>query len=107
MYQLTETGVLRLEDNAWIPDCPDNRDWIEYQNWLKEGNTPEPMATPSVPDAQQAGQDNSLSPLAVSNGKARLARLEADKDSERQRLDDTFKRYFQEIKQWLATTTAP
>lgn len=43
MYKLTETGVLRLEDQAWIPDCADNRDWVEYQQWLSVGNAPEPM----------------------------------------------------------------
>jgi hypothetical protein len=46
-YRLTETTmVVRNADEAWIPDDPENRDWIEYQNWLAEGNTPDPYAVP-------------------------------------------------------------
>jgi hypothetical protein len=26
----------------WIPNDPDNRHWIEYQEWLAEGNEPLP-----------------------------------------------------------------
>lgn len=37
-------GVLRLPDNAMIPDDPMNRDWQAYQEWLAEGNTPLPPA---------------------------------------------------------------
>lgn len=43
MYQLQEHGVLRLKDNAYVPNCEGNRDWQEYQQWLKQGNTPEPL----------------------------------------------------------------
>jgi len=28
------------EDGAWIPPDPANRDWVAYQEWLAEGNTP-------------------------------------------------------------------
>ena len=38
-YTAYETGVMR-SDGAWIPNEPDNRDWIEYQQWLAEGNVP-------------------------------------------------------------------
>jgi hypothetical protein len=52
MYQLRNNprtgelmdGVLRLSDNAWIPDNIENTDWQAYQVWLSEGNTPLPPA---------------------------------------------------------------
>ncbi len=46
MYKLTEEGVQRLGDGAFIPSDPRNKDWREYQEWLKEGNIPEPLETP-------------------------------------------------------------
>ena len=36
-----ETGVIRLEDNAFIPFSPDNTDYQEYLEWIAEGNQPE------------------------------------------------------------------
>ncbi len=43
MYQLTQSVhvIKRLSDNAWIPDDPDNTDYIAYLAWLAEGNQPE------------------------------------------------------------------
>lgn len=42
-YQLTQGDtILRLTDNAFIPNDPGNRDYREYLDWLEEGNTPEP-----------------------------------------------------------------
>ena len=51
-YQLT-TGdtILRLADNAFIPQDPGNRDFAEYTAWLAEGNTPEPAPAPPAPPA--------------------------------------------------------
>jgi hypothetical protein len=43
MYKLrSEKMVIRLSDNAFIPFDPANTDFIEYQRWLEEGNTPLP-----------------------------------------------------------------
>ena len=44
MYKLTKdiSTVQRLSDNAYIPFDPDNQDFVQYQKWLSEGNTPLP-----------------------------------------------------------------
>jgi len=44
MYQLTENGVIRIVDNAQIPKAEGNRDWIEFQAWVAEGNEATPIA---------------------------------------------------------------
>jgi hypothetical protein len=45
MYTLTQSGV--TINGSYIPNDPGNRDWVEYQEWLAQGNTPAPM--PAVP----------------------------------------------------------
>lgn len=40
-YKLTVGGVIRVLDNSFIPESPGNQDWVEYQQWLKSGNTPD------------------------------------------------------------------
>jgi len=46
-YQLTATdAVIRTEDQAYIPNDPANMYWVEYQEWLEEGNTPDPYVEP-------------------------------------------------------------
>lgn len=55
-YQLLDpTGVLRLTDNASIPEDAANRDWQEYQAWLAEGNTPHPVRPPISPALDDIG----------------------------------------------------
>ena len=50
MYQLTSsTSIIRLSDNAYIPQAPGNRDYREYLEWLEAGNTPEPAPPPPAP----------------------------------------------------------
>lgn len=50
-YQLTQTAanILRMTDNAFIPNDPSNADWQTYQAWLAAGNTPMPAPTVSNP----------------------------------------------------------
>ena len=67
MYKLTKSGVQRLKDNAWIPDCKYNFDWIEYQHWLKEGNEPLPMDQPPINNA-----------IFITNGQARQQRIQRE-----------------------------
>ena len=52
MYRLTERPdmVLRVEDGTQIP--AGHRWWDEYQAWLAEGNTPEPVAAESARQVQ-------------------------------------------------------
>ena len=67
MYRLTSSGgVLRLSDNAYIPNDSDNRDWAAYQNWLLDGFTPEDALIPEAPI-----------PTMVTMRQARLALLHA------------------------------
>lgn len=50
MYQLTNGDtILRLEDNAYIPQAPGNSDFRLYLDWLKAGNTPKPAPAPAAP----------------------------------------------------------
>ena len=45
-YKLKDGGVIRFIDGAHIPDDPTNSDWMEYQDWLGQGNTPDPADPP-------------------------------------------------------------
>jgi hypothetical protein len=49
MYKLpfNVKGVLRIEDNSFIPFDMGNMDYQAYLKWLSEGNTPIPADEPS------------------------------------------------------------
>jgi hypothetical protein len=49
-YQLITNydGVLRIEDNAHIPNDGGNADWQIYQQWLADGGVPDPA--PPLPE---------------------------------------------------------
>ena len=46
---LTNTGVLRIDDGAYVPADPMNVDWQSYQAWLVAGNIPIPADPPIAP----------------------------------------------------------
>ena len=37
-----DNAIKRIVDNIFIPFDPDNQDFVQYQKWLSEGNTPIP-----------------------------------------------------------------
>lgn len=45
MYQIAQTlsgeMIVRVADNAWIPQDPANSDYQQYLAWVAEGNTAE------------------------------------------------------------------
>ena len=47
-------GIIRTNDNAFIPFDPANTDYQAYLKWLEKGNTPEEASTEvSVPADEQ------------------------------------------------------
>lgn len=60
MYKLTNNPdmIIRTTDGACIPRG--HRWWIEYEEWLAEGNTPEPVDTPLVTQADYQGAVQAL-----------------------------------------------
>ena len=67
MYQVSEDGILKLDDNLWIPEHADNADWQQYQHWLSEGNEPLPINKPTIDNA-----------IYISNGQARQQRIQRE-----------------------------
>ena len=73
MYKLQQNSVQRLSDGASIPFANGNRDYEEYNQWLSEGNTPEPEFT----DEELAQQIEDAKPKVVTMRQARLALLQS------------------------------
>lgn len=42
MYKIKGNSVIRLADNANIPNDPANSDWAAYKVWCNKGNTAQP-----------------------------------------------------------------
>lgn len=61
MYQLTENGVLRVSDGAFIQDPGPtgwSSAWDDYQAWLAEGNTPDPIPSLSLNGERESAKSN-------------------------------------------------
>ena len=57
-YALTANDiVVRLADNANIPNDPKNADRVAYNAWLAVGNTPDPYIPPPPPPQTIVPQD--------------------------------------------------
>ncbi|SDS22018.1 hypothetical protein SAMN05216421_1122 [Halopseudomonas xinjiangensis] len=53
MYQQSKYGIVRLRDNACIPETEGNRDWVEFQTWVAQGNTPLSAPEPTITERLQ------------------------------------------------------
>lgn len=40
-YKLRNSGVIRAADGAYIPNDERNSNWLQYQQWVTDGNTPD------------------------------------------------------------------
>ena len=49
-FETRLVGVLRLSDNASVPNDPANTDYQAYLRWLEEGNEPLPAEQPAAAD---------------------------------------------------------
>lgn len=50
-YQLTASDLIRrVADDVYIPPDRRNGDYLEYLEWLDEGNTPLPYVPPTIVD---------------------------------------------------------
>lgn len=60
-YQLTATEtVIRVVDQAYIPNDPANRDRQDYDTWLAEGGVPDPYVEPPTPAPEPTPEDEVL-----------------------------------------------
>ena len=80
-YKLSRySGVIRLADMAYIPDCKDNTDWREYQAWLAEGNRPQPAYTPEELEAKQKAEEEAAREALIQTKMRELAISELKKE---------------------------
>jgi len=72
-YQLTTSDcILRLTDNAFIPQDPANTDYATYTAWLAIGNTPLPAPEPESPVELTPAEKLAASGLTVAELKTLL-----------------------------------
>ena len=77
-YMLAKWGVIRASDGASIPEADDNRDWQAYQEWVTEGNTPDPIPVPVIDPAvaeRKASEKSARDKIATTSA------LTADEES--------------------------
>jgi hypothetical protein len=55
-YKLTTGGV--IYQGRTIPESEGNRDWVDYQSWLSQGNTPDPADQPSQEELDREAEVN-------------------------------------------------
>lgn len=68
VYVLTGSDiVIRIADNAHIPNDLDNRDRVEYEAWLSDGGTPDPYVAPPPPVVQEISDRQFFQQLAIMN----------------------------------------
>jgi len=60
VYQYSNISdiVIRLADNAHIPNDPTNRDYSEYLKWRAVGNVPDPYVEDPEVAAQRGRREN-------------------------------------------------
>ena len=72
MYELTNnTSIIRIEDNAFIPNDPDNTDYAQYLIWA-ETNTPTPADIIPEPTPPTAAEKLASAGLSVDELKTLL-----------------------------------
>ena len=96
MYQLTNSGIKRLSDSAFIPIDEKNTDYQAYLAWLAQGNTVQPKDPPTkdelnaTPLANLAAIDakkiRAITDAILNNDKTQLQALEAQAATERGKL---------------------
>lgn len=77
-HSMGDQVIIRSADNACIPIDPRNKDYVEYQAWLKAGNTPAPPDL--LPDPEPTRDERLTTSLdaAKVNLSARLDTASAD-----------------------------
>jgi hypothetical protein len=50
MYKINPYGGVILNQIKFIPEDLANKDWVEYQEWLAQGNIPIPADPPGPED---------------------------------------------------------